>query len=61
MTLQALGQLGDIKYICEECKKSTLAPKERFSRWIRCKCGGMAFEEGYQDTNSPLSCRGGLK
>lgn len=46
-------------YICEECKKKIEAPEEKWSAWIRCECGGKAFEEGFEIGKAPLVGPGG--
>jgi len=52
--------MKNINYICESCQKVIKAPKQKWSAWIRCDCGGMAFEEGYIPTKTPSNWKGGM-
>lgn len=33
-----------MKYKCKECQKITKAPKDDWNSWIRCECGGQAYD-----------------
>lgn len=46
-------------YQCEVCKKTIKAVKNKLSAWVRCDCGGMAFEFGWKANGTPSNWKGG--
>lgn len=46
-----------VKYTCKECGKTTKAPENKWSSWVRCpQCDGQAFIDGQgsNDYQTPL-------
>jgi len=48
-----------INYQCEDCGKFIVAPKNKLNAWVRCNCGGMAFEFGWKPRKTPSNWKGG--
>jgi len=42
-------------YECEECKKKFKAKSNKYSHWVRCECGGKAFDVNGNYRTSPMT------
>lgn len=46
-----------MKYVCEDCGKEVTLKENKWTQWIRCKCGGQMFPENYKPNGNRTTWR----